>query len=88
MDPIASVIVILSLALIAFISYWIYRKLRVARSHPPKSLTIQRSRAASDKPMTENKEAGVIGMIKCEYCGYLMLQTAVACPNCGAPRRK
>ena len=28
-----------------------------------------------------------IVMIKCDYCGSLMPQTALFCPNCGARRR-
>ena len=88
MDQIEFVIVVLALALIAFISYKLYRKVRVARSGPPKSLTVQRSQVSSDKLKKETKEPEVIGMINCEYCGSLMPQTALTCPNCGASRRK
>jgi hypothetical protein len=88
MDPIVVVIVVLLLALIAFISYRLYRKVRVARAGSPKSLAIQRSQTVSDKPRTETKEPRVIGTINCEYCGSLMPQTALICPNCGASRRK
>ncbi len=88
MGQIETAILVLSLALIAFVSYRLYRKVRVARSGPPKSLTIQRSQVSSDKPKVEAKEPRVIGMINCEYCGSLMPQTALTCPNCGASRRK
>jgi len=88
MDPLVVIIVVLLLALIASVLYRFYRKVRVARSGPPKSLTIQRNQAVSDKPKTETKEPRVIGMINCEYCGSLMPQTAMTCPNCGASRRK
>jgi hypothetical protein len=82
------IIVVLILALIASVSYRFYRKVRVARSGPPKSLTIQRNQAVSDQLKTETKESGVTGMINCEYCGTSMPQTALTCPNCGASRRK
>ena len=88
MDSIEVAILILSLALIAFISYRLYRKIRIAKSGSPKSLPIQRSQAVSDKPKTEPKKPTVIGMINCEYCGSLMPQAALTCPNCGASRRK
>jgi hypothetical protein len=88
MDPIEFTIVVLMLALIALVSYKLYRKVRVARSGPPKSLTIQRSQVQSNKPRPETKEPRVIGMINCEYCGSLIPQTALTCPNCGASRRK
>jgi hypothetical protein len=88
MDQIEVAILVLSLALIAFVSYRLYRKVRVARSGPLKSLTIQRNQVASDKPKPETREPRVIGMINCEYCGSLMPQAALTCPNCGASRRK
>jgi rubrerythrin len=88
MDQIELTIVVLLFALIAFALYKLYRKVRVARLGPPKSLTIQRSQVQSDKPKPETKEPRVIGMINCEYCGSLMPQTAMTCPNCGASRRK
>lgn len=88
MDQIEVAILVLSFALIAFVSYRLYRKVRVARLGPPKSLTIQRSQVATDKPKTETKEPRVIGMINCEYCGSLMPQMALTCPNCGAVRKK
>jgi len=88
MDPIVVVIVVLSLALIAFVSYFLYRKVRVLRCGPPRSLKIQRTQVLSDKPEPETKGTRVIGMISCEYCGSLMPQAALTCPNCGASRRK
>ena len=88
MDPIELTVVVLLLALIALVSYKLYRKARVARLGPPKSLTIQRSQVQSDEPKPETKEPKVIGMINCEYCGSLMPQAALTCPNCGASRRK
>jgi hypothetical protein len=88
MDPIVVGIVVLSLALIAFVSYVLYKRVRVLRSGPPRSLTIQRNQFLSDKPKPENKGTSVIGMINCEYCGSLMPQAALTCPNCGASRRK
>jgi hypothetical protein len=62
MDPIVVGIVVLSLALIAFVSYLLYKR-RVLRSGPPRSLTIRRNQVLSDKPKPENKETRVIGMI-------------------------
>jgi rubrerythrin len=88
MDPIVVVIVVLLLGLIASVSYKLYRKVRVARAGPPKSLAIQRSQAVSDKPKAETRGTKVIGMINCEYCGSLIPQTEMTCPNCGASRRK
>jgi len=88
MDPIVAVIVVLSLALIAFVSYLLYKKVRVLRCGPPRSLTIQRNEVLGDKPEPETKSTRVIGMINCEYCGSLMPQAALTCPNCGASRRK
>ena len=88
MDLIEFTIVVPLLALIAFVLYKLYRKVRVARLGPPKSLAIQRSQALSDKQKTETRVTKVIGMINCEYCGSLMPQTALICPNCGASRRK
>ncbi|MCJ7632549.1 hypothetical protein MUP77_09185 [Candidatus Bathyarchaeota archaeon] len=88
MDPLVVAIVVLLLALIALVLYRFYRKIRVARSGPPKSLTIQRNQVVGDNPKIETKEPRIIGMINCEYCGSLMPQTAMACPNCGASRRK
>jgi hypothetical protein len=40
-------------------------------------------------PLTKEKEVIIkeIVMVKCEYCGSLMPQTATFCPNCGARRR-
>lgn len=40
-------------------------------------------------PPTKEKEVITkeIVMVKCEYCGSLMPQTATFCPNCGARRR-
>ena len=88
MDSVEVIILVLSLALIAFISHRLYRKVRIARSGSAKSVTIQRSQVVSHKPKIETKEPRVIGMINCEYCGSLMPQTALTCPNCGASRRK
>jgi hypothetical protein len=88
MDQVVVFIVVLLLAIVTFASYRLYRKIRLARSGPPKSLTIQRSPTTSDKSKKETKEAKVIGMINCEYCGSLMPQTALTCPNCGASRRR
>jgi hypothetical protein len=88
MDPIVVVIVVLSLALIAFVSYFLYKRVRVLRSGPPRSRAIQRNQVLSDKLKPENKETKVIGMINCEYCGSLIPQTDMTCPNCGASRRK
>jgi hypothetical protein len=88
MDTTEVVILVLSLALIAFISYRLYRKIRIVRSGSPRSLTIQRSQTISHKPKTEPEKPTVIGMINCEYCGSLMPQTVLICPNCGASRRK
>jgi hypothetical protein len=88
MDPILVIILVLSLALIAFVFYRIYRKVRLARLGPPKSLTIQRSKVADNKSTAETKGTQVIGMVSCEYCGSLMPQTAISCPNCGASRKK
>lgn len=87
MDLTEDVILVLLLALIAFISYRLYRKVRAVKFGPPKSLAIQRSQTTSDKPKMKT-ETKVVGMIKCEYCGSLMPQTALTCPNCGASRRK
>jgi hypothetical protein len=88
MDSIVVGIVVLSLALIAFVSYCLYKRVRVLRSGPPRSRVIQRNQVLSDKLKPENKETKVIGMIDCEYCGSLMPQAALTCPNCGASRRK
>jgi hypothetical protein len=88
MDPIEFTIVVLSLALIALVSHRLYRKVRVLRCGPPRSLKIQRNQVLSDKPEPETKETRVIGTISCEYCGFLMPQAALTCPNCGASRRK
>jgi hypothetical protein len=88
MDSIKVVILVLSVALIVFISYRLYRKIRIVMSGSPKSLIIQRSQTVSDKLETQPKKPAVIGMINCEYCGSLMPQTALTCPNCGASRRK
>ena len=88
MDPIVVVIFVLSLALIVFVSYFLYKKVRVLRRGPPRSLTIQRNQVLSDKPEPETKGTRVVGMINCEYCGFLMPQAALTCPNCGASRRK
>jgi rubrerythrin len=88
MEPIEVVIIVLSLALVAFVSYELYRKVRIARSGPPKSVTVRRSQVSGDRAKMETKEPRVIGMINCEYCGSLMPQTALTCPNCGASRKK
>lgn len=45
----------------------------------------------SPPPLQTIKEKEVITkeiiMVKCEYCGSLMPQTAIFCPNCGAKRK-
>jgi len=42
---------------------------------------------ASASPVVREKEIlREIVMIPCKYCGALMPQTEIACPNCGAKR--
>jgi formylmethanofuran dehydrogenase subunit E len=76
---------ILALIIVVFILFRFYRKMRIARSGSPKSRMIY-----SEKSVTNNKPktSQVIGMIKCEYCGSLMPQTATVCSNCGASRKQ
>jgi hypothetical protein len=50
-------LVLALLALIVSVLYILYRKVRVARSGPPKSLAIQRNQAVGDKLKTETKES-------------------------------
>lgn len=88
MDSIEVIILVLSLSLIVVISYKLYRKIKIVRSGSLRSLTIQRRQTMHVKPKTDLEKPTIIGMIYCEYCGSLMPQTALTCPNCGASRKK
>lgn len=84
-EEIEIILVILALIVVIFILYKSYRKVKIARMGPPKRRMIHSGRVTTDnKPRTSQ----IIGMIKCEYCGTLMPQTATSCPNCGASRKK
>jgi ribosomal protein L32 len=84
-EEIEIILVILALVVVVFILYKSYRKVKIARMGPPKRRMTYSEKATKDeKPRTSQ----VIGMIKCEYCGALMAQTAISCPNCGATRKK
>ena len=83
-EEIEIILTILALVMVVFILYKFYRKVRIARMGPPKSRMVYSGKAATeDKPKTSQ----VIGMIKCDYCGALMPQTATSYPNCGASRK-
>jgi formylmethanofuran dehydrogenase subunit E len=84
-EEIEITLVILALVVVVFILFRLYRKVKIARSGSPKSRMIY-----SGKSVTNNKPktSQVIGMIKCDYCGSLMPQTATVCSNCGASRKK
>jgi len=84
-EEIEITLVTLALIVVAFILFRFYRKMKIARSGSPKSRMIYSGKSVTnDKPKTSQ----VIGMIKCEYCGSLMPQTATICSNCGASRKK
>ena len=88
-DSIKIVFVFLMLVLIMFMLYRVYRKVKLVKMGPPKSRKMYSHRVNSRDESTPKVEKNrVIGMIKCEYCGALMPQTAMFCPNCGAPRKK
>jgi hypothetical protein len=84
-EEIEIILAILALVVVIFVLFRFYRKVKIARMGPPKSCMIYSGKGADDnKPKTSQ----VIGMIKCEYCGSLMPQTATVCYNCGASRKK
>jgi len=53
-----------------------------------RKMALQASKNPPPPPVTKEKETIIkeIVMVPCRYCGGLMPQTSVFCPNCGAKR--
>jgi hypothetical protein len=82
-EEIEIIFVVIVSVFLVLVLYRFIKKLRLGRGHPKKMIITSGRAVLSDEPKTSQ----VIGMMKCEYCGALMPQTATSCPKCGAPKK-